>query len=129
MFKHGTRTSSFSADTKCAEPTGIGVLYGRETLLESMPPFLGGGGMINRVTTEGFTAADLPEKFEAGTPPIAEAIGLEAAIQYIRSIGLEKIEQHEQTLARHAEAGLTANPRAMRVAEPGERRKVRHCRL
>ena len=106
----------FSGHKVCG-PTGIGVLYGRETLLESMPPFLGGGGMINRVTTEGFTAADLPEKFEAGTPPIAEAIGLEAAIEYIRSIGLEKIEQHEQTLARHAEAGLR-QIEGVRVASP-----------
>jgi cysteine desulfurase/selenocysteine lyase len=95
----------FSGHKVCG-PTGIGVLYGREQLLEEMPPFLGGGGMISRVTTEGFTSAALPDKFEAGTPPIAEAIALEAAVQYIGEIGLPEIEQHEQKLARHAEAGL-----------------------
>lgn len=95
----------FSGHKVCG-PTGIGVLHGKEQLLEEMPPFLGGGGMINRVTTEGFEPAALPEKFEAGTPPIAEAIGLEAAVKYLSEIGLSEIEQHEKALARHAEAGL-----------------------
>ena len=76
----------FSGHKVCG-PTGIGVLYGRESLLEAMPPFLGGGGMINRVTTTGFEPAGLPEKFEAGTPPIAQAIGLAAASALTRSAG------------------------------------------
>ncbi len=95
----------FSGHKVCG-PTGIGVLHGKEQLLEEMPPFLGGGGMISRVTTEGFETAALPDKFEAGTPPISEAIGLEAAVEYLVKIGLEKIEEHEKTLARHAEHGL-----------------------
>jgi len=98
---------AFSGHKVCG-PTGIGVLYGRETLLDAMPPFLGGGGMIDRVTVEGFSAHALPEKFEAGTPPIVEAIGLEAAIQYLNSIGLEAIHQHERQLGRHADEGLRA---------------------
>lgn len=96
---------AFSGHKVCG-PTGIGVLYGKERLLEQMPPFLGGGGMINRVTTEGFTTAALPDKFEAGTPPIAEAIGLQAAVEYISEIGLAEIEEHEKRLARQAEDGL-----------------------
>ena len=95
----------FSGHKVCG-PTGIGVLHGREQLLEDIPPFLGGGGMISRVTTEGFEPAALPDKFEAGTPPISEAIALEAAVNYISSIGLSEIEQHEHKLAAHAEAGL-----------------------
>lgn len=95
----------FSGHKVCG-PTGIGVLHGKEQLLEDMPPFLGGGGMISRVTTAGFEPADLPDKFEAGTPPISEAIGLEAAVEYLAEIGLKNIEEHEKTLARHAEHGL-----------------------
>ncbi len=95
----------FSGHKVCG-PTGIGVLHGKERLLEEMPPFLGGGGMINRVTTEGFKAAALPDKFEAGTPPIAEAIGLQAAVEYLNEIGLTAIEEHEKKLAKQAEHGL-----------------------
>lgn len=95
----------FSGHKICG-PTGIGVLYGRESLLDAMPPFLGGGAMIHRVTVEGFEPAELPEKFEAGTPPITEAIGLEAAVRYVRGIGLENIYHYEQQLASRAEAGL-----------------------
>jgi cysteine desulfurase/selenocysteine lyase len=85
---------------KMLGPTGIGVLYGREELLLDMPPFHGGGGMIGSVTTEGFTPAELPAKFEAGTPPIVEAIGLTAAISYLENVGLDRIHAHEQRLAR-----------------------------
>ncbi|MCP4940889.1 MAG: SufS family cysteine desulfurase [Planctomycetaceae bacterium] len=95
----------FSGHKVCG-PTGIGVLHGKEHLLDEMPPFLGGGGMISRVTTEGFETAALPDKFEAGTPPIAEAIGLEAAVEYLGEVGLKNIEEHEKTLASHAEHGL-----------------------
>ncbi len=91
---------------KMCGPTGIGVLYGKEQLLESMPPFLGGGGMIRRVTTSGFEPGDLPEKFEAGTPPIAESIGLKAGIEYLDQVGLDQIAQHEHELCASAEQRL-----------------------
>ena len=80
---------------KMLGPSGIGVLYGRRELLEAMPPFLGGGSMIGRVTTDGFTDGELPAKFEAGTPPIAQAIGLGAAIEYLNQFDLEEIGRHE----------------------------------
>lgn len=95
----------FSGHKMCG-PNGIGVLYGKENLLDAMPPFLGGGAMIHRVTTSGFEPAALPEKFEAGTPPIVEAIGLEAAIDYVTSLGLDRIEAHERELCARADAGL-----------------------
>lgn len=92
---------------KMLGPSGVGVLYGRRELLESMPPFLGGGSMIDRVTTEGFTPGQLPAKFEAGTPPIVEAIGLAAAIRYLDKVGLNRIEQHERSLAAMAHARMS----------------------
>jgi cysteine desulfurase/selenocysteine lyase len=95
----------FSSHKLCG-PTGIGILYGKEKQLDAMPPFLGGGAMIHRVTKSGFEPAELPEKFEAGTPPIVEAIGLEAATRYITAIGLERIEAHEHELCRRADSGL-----------------------
>ncbi|MFO0789620.1 MAG: cysteine desulfurase [Pirellulales bacterium] len=87
---------------KMLGPTGIGVLYGREELLDAMPAFLGGGSMINRVWEDRFTPAELPAKFEAGTPPIAPAIALGAAIDYLKLIGLENIARHEHELVRYA---------------------------
>lgn len=95
---------------KMLGPTGIGVLYGRRELLESMPPFLGGGSMIRRVTLEGFEPGDLPAKFEAGTPPIVPAIGLGAAIDYLTAIGTEAIDEHERLLTRVAHEVLAADP-------------------
>ena len=92
---------AFSAHKMCG-PTGIGVLWGRAELLEGMPPFLGGGGMIDNVTLDGFTSAPIPSKFEAGTPPIAEAIGLSAAIDYLGSIGMDVIRAHEVALSAYA---------------------------
>jgi cysteine desulfurase/selenocysteine lyase len=86
---------------KMLGPTGIGVLYGREELLDAMPPFLGGGSMINRVWPDRFTPAELPAKFEAGTPPIAPAIALGAAIDYLNVIGLEAVARHEHELVRY----------------------------
>ncbi|MFW6384711.1 MAG: cysteine desulfurase [Halodesulfurarchaeum sp.] len=83
---------------KMAGPTGIGVLYGKRDLLESMDPFLYGGEMIERVTFEESTWADLPWKFEAGTMPIAEAIGLAEAVDYLDSIGMEQIRAHERAV-------------------------------
>lgn len=91
---------------KMCGPSGIGVLYGKEALLDAMPPFLGGGGMIDRVTTQGFSSTHLPEKFEAGTPPITEAIGLAAAMDYLQSVGLEQIKEHERLLCRAADSAL-----------------------
>jgi cysteine desulfurase / selenocysteine lyase len=91
-------------------PTGIGVLYGRRQRLEAMPPFLGGGDMIRSVSFEGSTWNDLPYKFEAGTPNVAGAIGLGAAIDYIGSVGLEAIAAHEQELLAYGTAALTALP-------------------
>ncbi|MCS6930824.1 MAG: SufS family cysteine desulfurase [Acetobacteraceae bacterium] len=91
-------------------PNGIGVLYGRLELLEAMPPFLGGGDMISEVTLSGFVPASVPARFEAGTPPIAEAVGLHAAIDYVSAIGMGAIEAHERRLTDHAMARLSALP-------------------
>jgi cysteine desulfurase / selenocysteine lyase len=91
-------------------PTGIGVLYGKEALLQEMPPFLGGGDMIRSVTFEKSTWNELPYKFEAGTPDIAGAIGLGAALDYISSVGLENIGIHEQDLLDYATARLLEIP-------------------
>jgi cysteine desulfurase/selenocysteine lyase len=91
-------------------PTGIGVLYGRESLLEEIPPFLGGGDMIRSVTFEKSTWNDLPYKFEAGTPDIAGAVGLGAALDYIHSVGLEAVSQHEQALLEYATGAIHELP-------------------
>jgi cysteine desulfurase/selenocysteine lyase len=87
---------------KMLGPSGVGVLYGREDILDRMPPFLGGGSMIKRVTTEGFTPADLPYRFEAGTPMIVPAIGLGKAIEYLQKLGMQSVRAHELLLTRHA---------------------------
>jgi cysteine desulfurase / selenocysteine lyase len=92
---------------KMLGPTGIGCLVGRAGLLESMEPFLGGGEMISNVTTEGSTWAEVPWKFEAGTPPIAEAVGLGAAADYLRAVGLEAVRAHEVELTTHMLAALS----------------------
>lgn len=91
-------------------PTGIGVLYGKSELLEKMPPWQGGGDMIERVRFSGTTFAKLPAKFEAGTPPIAEAIGLATAIDWLEKIGMQNIMAHESDLLKHAEQKLSAIP-------------------
>ena len=83
-------------------PTGIGVLWGKTELLDQMPPFLGGGDMITDVRLDGFVANELPYKFEAGTPPIAEAIGLGAAVDYMESIGMDAIEHHDREISKLA---------------------------
>ena len=92
--------AAFSGHKMCG-PTGVGVLWARKELLEAMPPFLGGGGMIANVTTEGFTTADVPHKFEAGTPPIAEIVGLGAAADYLDAIGMDNIRRHEIELSAY----------------------------
>ncbi|ELY79236.1 aminotransferase class V-fold PLP-dependent enzyme [Natrinema pallidum] len=95
---------------KMAGPTGIGVLYGKQAILEAMQPYLYGGDMITKVTYEESTWNDLPWKFEAGTPQIAEAVGLVAAIDYLEDIGMDRIEAHEEELARYAYEQLAADP-------------------
>jgi cysteine desulfurase/selenocysteine lyase len=91
---------------KMLGPSGIGVVWGRQEILEAMPPFLGGGGMISRVTVDGFTPGELPAKFEAGTPPIVEAIGLGVAANYLLEIGLQEISLHERVLTERARQAL-----------------------
>lgn len=96
---------TFSSHKMCG-PSGIGVLWGREELLNAMPPFLGGGNMIADVRLDGFTCAELPAKFEAGTPPITEVIGLGAAISYLAAIGMSNIRQHEKETVTYALSAL-----------------------
>lgn len=91
---------AFSAHKMCG-PSGIGALYGKYQLLNDMPPFLGGGDMIKKVTFSGFTTNDVPAKFEAGTPAIAEAIGFGAAVDYLSAIGMEEIARHEQEIVQY----------------------------
>ncbi|MFO7664324.1 MAG: cysteine desulfurase [Chloroflexota bacterium] len=100
---------AFSSHKMCG-PTGIGVLYGKRHLLEDMPPFLGGGDMIRRVTYEGFTPNELPWKFEAGTPRIAEAIGLGAAVEYLSALGMDSVHEHEQYITNYALESLSEIP-------------------
>ena len=92
---------AFSAH-KMVGPTGIGVLYGKAALLESMPPFLGGGDMIKEVKLRSFRPNTLPHKFEAGTPAIAEAVGFGAAVDYLTKIGMDKIAAHEHEITEYA---------------------------
>ncbi len=87
---------------KMVGPSGLGVLWGRETLLDAMPPFLGGGNMISDVRLDGFACAELPAKFEAGTQPITEAVGLGAAVHYLQAIGMDNIRAHEKQIASYA---------------------------
>ncbi len=92
---------AFTGHKMCG-PTGIGVLWAKPELLEAMPPFLGGGEMILNVTKEGFSTAAVPWKFEAGTPPIAEAVGLGAAVDYLTGLGMEQVREHEVALTGYA---------------------------
>jgi len=93
---------------KMVGPSGIGVMWGREALLDAMPPFLGGGNMIADVRLDGFTCAGLPAKFEAGTPPIVEAVGLGAAVDYLSGIGMANVRRHEMGLTSYALDTLTS---------------------
>ncbi|MFE4514270.1 cysteine desulfurase [Kitasatospora sp. NPDC056783] len=95
---------------KMLAPTGIGVLWGRHELLEDLPPFLGGGEMIETVTMGSSTYAPAPHKFEAGTPPIAQAVGLGAAIDYLQGIGMEKVAAHEHAITEYAVERLLEVP-------------------
>ncbi len=101
VIEMGADLIAFSSHKLCG-PTGIGLLWGKEALLDAMPPFMGGGSMITDVRLDGFTTAPLPDKFEAGTPPIAEAIGLGAAVDYISALGMHHIRRHEVELTQYA---------------------------
>jgi cysteine desulfurase/selenocysteine lyase len=95
---------------KCVGPTGIGVLWGRREVLDRLPPFLGGGEMIETVRMEGSTYAPIPHKFEAGTPPIVEAVGLGAAVDYLAHIGMDAVHAHERAITAYALEGLATVP-------------------
>ena len=107
---------AFSAHKMCG-PSGIGALYGRLDLLEAMPPYMGGGDMIKSVTLRSFKTNDLPHKFEAGTPSIAEAVGFGAAVDYLAELGMEAIAEHEQQIITYALERLSEIP-GLRVFGP-----------
>jgi cysteine desulfurase / selenocysteine lyase len=123
----GADLLAFSGHKMCG-PTGIGVLYGREEILDAMPPFLGGGEMIRDVRLDGFTPNELPWKFEAGTPPIAEIIGLGAAIDYLNGLGMDAVRRHEVELSAYTLRTLTErfgdDIKIFGPAEPGQRGAV-----
>jgi cysteine desulfurase / selenocysteine lyase len=104
---------------KALGPTGIGVLHGRRELLEQMPPFLTGGDMIASVELQSASWRELPYRFEAGTPPIAEAVGLGAAVRYLQQLGMERVRAHEQRLTAYLLERLGTVP-GLRVVGPPE---------
>jgi cysteine desulfurase/selenocysteine lyase len=112
----GVDAVAFTGHKMCG-PTGIGVLWARLELLEELPPFLGGGEMIDVVTMEGSTWAPPPHKYEAGTPPIAQAVGLGAAVDYLSELGMPAIHEHEVALTSYLLDGLSAVP-GLRVVGP-----------
>jgi cysteine desulfurase / selenocysteine lyase len=114
----GADLVGFTSHKMCG-PTGIGVLWGRRELLEELPPFLGGGEMIESVWMDHSTFAPPPHKFEAGTMPIAQAVGLGAAVDYLTALGPERIQAHEQELLEHALPALTEID-GLRVLGPAE---------
>lgn len=107
-------------------PTGIGILFGKEEHLKAMPPFLGGGTMIQEVFTTHFTPASLPEKFEAGTPPIAEAVGLHAALDWLAELGWGNVQAHEQELFTYALKKLSELP-FVEVLGPKDSKRIMGC--
>jgi cysteine desulfurase/selenocysteine lyase len=118
----GIDVLAFTGHKMCG-PTGIGVLWGRRELLEALPPFLGGGEMIETVTMERSTYAGLPHKYEAGTPPIAEAVALGAAVDYLTGIGMDAVAAHERDITAYALSALAEVPelRVLGPAEPVDR--------
>jgi cysteine desulfurase/selenocysteine lyase len=105
---------------KMLGPTGIGALWARQELLEAMPPFLCGGEMIRDVRLDGFSTNDVPWKFEAGTPPIAEAVGLSAAIEYLDNLGMDAVREHERSLTAYALRVLRETHPELVVYGPGD---------
>ena len=103
----GADFAVFSSHKMCG-PSGVGVLWGRESLLEAMPPFLGGGNMIADVRLDGFTTAEVPAKFEAGTPAIAEVVALGSAVKYLNDLGMNNVRQHEIELSTYVLNTLNA---------------------
>jgi cysteine desulfurase/selenocysteine lyase len=103
----GADLLAFTGHKMCG-PTGVGVLWGRREVLDALPPFLGGGEMIETVAMEGSTYAAVPHKFEAGTPPIAQVVGLGAAVDYLSEIGMENVHAHEQDVTGYALDRLSA---------------------
>jgi cysteine desulfurase/selenocysteine lyase len=112
---------AFSGHKMCG-PTGVGALYGKRHVLEEMEPYLFGGEMIRRVTYEDSTWEDLPWKFEAGTPPIAQGIAMARAADYLDDIGLEDIQKHEELLAEYAYDRLTEHDDVEIYGPPGDQR-------
>ena len=107
LWAEKARKSQPSSAHKMCGPTGIGALWGREELLEAMPAFLGGGEMIRDVRVDGWLPNEIPWKFEAGTPPIAEAVGFGAAVDYLDRLDMEAVREHEESLTAYALATLT----------------------
>jgi cysteine desulfurase/selenocysteine lyase len=114
----GVDAMAFTGHKMCG-PTGIGVLWARESLLDALPPFLGGGEMVGTVTMESSTYADLPHRFEAGTPPVAEAVGLAAACDYLSRLGMDRVAAHEQAITGYALDALATVP-GLRIIGPTE---------
>ena len=115
---------AFTGHKMCG-PTGIGILYGKREHLEAMPPYMGGGDMIRKVTLDGSTWNDLPYKFEAGTPAIAQAIGLGAAVDFLTSVGMDAIAEHEHEVVEYAHERLAEVPGLRLFAPPtGQRNSV-----
>ncbi len=108
---------AFTGHKMCG-PTGIGVLWGRHDLLSQLPPFLGGGEMIETVTMAGSTYAPPPHRFEAGTPPITEAVGLGAAVAYLEGIGMDAVADHERSVTAYLLDALSSVA-GLRVVGPG----------
>src|SRR5439155_1406399 len=112
----GVDAIAFTGHKMCG-PTGIGVLWARRALLETLPPFLGGGEMIDEVTMAGSTWAPPPHKYEAGTPPIAQAVGLGAAVDYLTELGMDAVHEHELRLTAYVLDGL-ATVDGLRIIGP-----------
>lgn len=107
---------------KMLGPSGVGVLYGKRAILDAMPPFMGGGSMIRRVKLDRFDPADVPARFEAGTPPIVPAIGLGAAVDYLNRVGMPAIARYEEALTARAYRLLAQTP-GVRILGPGPERR------
>ncbi|MFC6285145.1 cysteine desulfurase [Nocardioides sp. GCM10027113] len=116
MAEAGVDLAAFTGH-KVVGPTGIGVLWGRKAVLDQLPPFLGGGEMIETVRMERSTYAGIPHKFEAGTPPIVEAVGLGAAVEYLGHLGMDAVHRHEQAITAYALQGLASVP-GVRILGP-----------